>query len=167
MQEGALFFTTSATVVILFLFIVAILTGMKWYLSVALIYIFLMANDTEPFFIGLWIVCLSFTCFFCAWVVCVCVLSHLVVDEVDCSPPGSSVHDTSQTRILGWIDISHSRRSSRPWDQPCFSCISCTGSWIFYHCSSWEAHWIVSVLHVFWMSVPYEIYQLHIFSFIK
>ena len=33
-------------------------------------------------------------------------------DLMDCSPPGSSVHGISQTRILEWVVISFSRRSS-------------------------------------------------------
>ena len=33
-------------------------------------------------------------------------------DPMDCSPPGSSVHGISQTRILEWVAISFSRGSS-------------------------------------------------------
>ena len=33
-------------------------------------------------------------------------------DLMDCSPPGSSVHEISQARILEWVDISFSRGSS-------------------------------------------------------
>ena len=33
-----------------------------------------------------------------------------------CSPPGSSIHGISQARILGWVAISFSRRSSWPRD---------------------------------------------------
>ena len=45
-------------------------------------------------------------------------------DSRDCSPPGSSVHGTSQARILEWVAISFSTRSSQPRDQSCLSCIS-------------------------------------------
>ena len=38
-------------------------------------------------------------------------------DPMDCSPPGSSVHGTSQARILEWVVISFSRGSSQPRDQ--------------------------------------------------
>ena len=38
-------------------------------------------------------------------------------DPMDCSPPGSSVHEILQARIVEWVAISSSRRSSRPWDQ--------------------------------------------------
>ena len=48
--------------------------------------------------------------------VCLCVFSHSVVSNLlwlhDCSPPGSSVHGFLQTRILEWVVISYSRRSS-------------------------------------------------------
>ena len=33
-------------------------------------------------------------------------------DPMDCSPPGSSVHGISQTRILGWVAIFFSKGSS-------------------------------------------------------
>ena len=35
-------------------------------------------------------------------------------DPMDCSPPGSSVHGVFQARILEWLAISFSRRSSQP-----------------------------------------------------
>ena len=35
-------------------------------------------------------------------------------DPVDCSSPGSSVHGTFQTRILGWAPMPSSRGSSQP-----------------------------------------------------
>ena len=38
-------------------------------------------------------------------------------DPMDCSPPGSSVHDILQARVLEWIAISFSRGSSLPRDQ--------------------------------------------------
>ena len=49
---------------------------------------------------------------------CVCVLS--------CSS-GSTVHGIFQAKILEWVVISYSRRSSWPRDQTCVSCISCIG----------------------------------------
>ena len=44
-------------------------------------------------------------------------------DPLDCSPPGPSVHGTSQARILEWMVISFSRGSSRPRDRTPISCI--------------------------------------------
>ena len=44
-------------------------------------------------------------------------LCPTLCDPMDCSPPGSSVQGISQARILEWIAISFSRRSSQPRDQ--------------------------------------------------
>ena len=46
------------------------------------------------------------------------------LDPVDCSRPGSSVHGILQARILEWIAIPFSRRSSWPRNQTWVSCIS-------------------------------------------
>ena len=35
-------------------------------------------------------------------------------DPMDCSPPGSSIHGIFQARVLEWVAISFSRRSSQP-----------------------------------------------------
>ena len=37
-------------------------------------------------------------------------------DSMDCSLPGSSVHRILQARILDWVFVSFSRRSSPPRD---------------------------------------------------
>ena len=44
-------------------------------------------------------------------------------DPMDCSPPGSSIHGFLQTRILEWVAIFFSRRSSQPRDWTQVSCI--------------------------------------------
>ena len=64
--------------------------------------------------------------------VCVCVLVAqlclMICDLMDCSPPGSSVHGILQARILEWVAIPFSRRSSpstpRPRDQTWVSCVA-------------------------------------------
>ena len=43
-------------------------------------------------------------------------LCPTLCDRVDCGLPGSSVHGISQARILEWVTIFFSRRSSRPRD---------------------------------------------------
>ena len=45
-------------------------------------------------------------------------------NPTDCSPPGSSVHETLQARILEWVAIFSSTGSSQPRDQTCGSCIA-------------------------------------------
>ena len=38
-------------------------------------------------------------------------------DSMDCSPPGSSVHEILQERTLEWVAIPFSRGSSQPRDR--------------------------------------------------
>ena len=47
----------------------------------------------------------------------------LFYDTMDCSLPGSSVHETSRARILEWAAISFPRGSSWPRDQTRDSCL--------------------------------------------
>ena len=54
-------------------------------------------------------------------------------DPVDCSLPGSSVHETIQARTLEWVAIFFSKGSSRPRDQACISYVSYTGRQVLHH----------------------------------
>ena len=67
--------------------------------------------------------------------VCLCAeslqLYPTLCDPKDCSPPGSSGHGISQVRLLEWVAISSPRGSSRPRDQTCVSCVSCTAGGLF------------------------------------
>ena len=56
-----------------------------------------------------------------------------VCDSMDCSLPGSSVHGLLQARILEWVIISFSRRSSQTRDGTGVSCVCCKGRRILYH----------------------------------
>ena len=55
-----------------------------------------------------------------------------------CSPPGSSVHEISQARIIEWVAISFSRGSFPLGDQTCISSIFYIGRQVLYHCFTWE-----------------------------
>ena len=63
-----------------------------------------------------------------------CMLSHLrhtwLYAPMDCSPPGSSVHEILQARIR--VARSSFRGSSQSRDQTCVSCISCFGRQVLY-----------------------------------
>ena len=48
----------------------------------------------------------------------------ILCEPMDCSPPGSSVHGNLQARILASAAFSFSRRSSRPRDRACVSCMA-------------------------------------------
>ena len=51
--------------------------------------------------------------------VCLCAQLCLTLgDPSDCSLPVSSLHGTSQARILAWVAISFSRGSSQPGIEP-------------------------------------------------
>ena len=54
-------------------------------------------------------------------------------DPTDCSPPGSSVREILQSRILEWVAMPFSRGSSRPRDWSCVSYVSRMGRWVLYH----------------------------------
>ena len=54
-------------------------------------------------------------------------------------PPGPSVHEIFQARILEQLAISYSRGSSWPRKQIRICCLSCVSKQILYHCTSWEA----------------------------
>ena len=58
-------------------------------------------------------------------------------NAMDCNPPGSSVHEISQTRLQEWVAISFSRGSSQPRDQ---THVTCIGRWILYYWNTREAH---------------------------
>ena len=66
-------------------------------------------------------------------------LSHdwFFSNPMDCSPPGFSVHEISQARILEWVAISFIRRSSQPRSQTHVSWISRR---ILYHWVIWKPH---------------------------
>ena len=80
---------------------------------------------------------------FFIYIHCLCVCSSVIhscqtlYKPMDCSLPGFSVHGISQARILEWVAISFSRASSWPRDQTRFSCFSCTGRWVLYHCNTY------------------------------
>ena len=57
--------------------------------------------------------------FIALFIICVLVaqLCPTLCDPMDCNPPGSSVHEIFQARILEWVAVSFSRGSSRPRDR--------------------------------------------------
>ena len=68
-------------------------------------------------------------------------------DPMDYSPPGSSVHGISQSKILEWVAISYSRGSSWFRDGTHISWVSCIGSQIPLSLSQWWCfHNVTNVL---------------------
>ena len=71
-----------------------------------------------------------------------CLVAKLCLDlcsPKDCSLPGSSVHEIFQARILEWVAISFSRRSSKPRDQ---THIFCVGKGVIYCWTNMETSFI-------------------------
>ena len=96
---------------------------------------------------------------------CVCVCSQFcptLCNSMDCSPPGSSVHEIFQARILKWVAISYSGISSQPRDQTCISCVSCIGRQILYHWAAWGAQVLTEHLLNEWMIEWIDTNYLHI-----
>ena len=61
---------------------------------------------------------------------------------MDCSPPGSSIHGIYQARVLEWVAISFSRRSSWPRD---WTQVSRIAGRCFYHLSHQKSScWSIS-----------------------
>ena len=48
--------------------------------------------------------------------------SPTLCNQMDCSPPGSSVYGIFQASVLEWVATSYSRGSSWPWDRTHVSC---------------------------------------------
>ena len=99
------------------------------------------------------------------FIVCTLSFSHvrLFCNPMDCSSPGSSVHGISQASILEWAAISYFRKSSWPWDWTHVSCISFIGRWILYHCTTWEALFIVENWVLFILKCVFKsLYFIHI-----
>ena len=76
-----------------------------------------------------------------------CAKSHqsclTLCDPMDYSPPGSSFHGILQARILGWVAMPPSRRSSRPRDQTCITPALAGG--FFTTSTTWEdPHYVLS-----------------------
>ena len=62
-------------------------------------------------------------------------------DPMNFSLSDSSVHGILQARILEWVAMPSSRRSSWPRDWTCISYIFCMGRCVFFTAgATWEAH---------------------------
>ena len=66
-------------------------------------------------------------------------------NPMDRNPPGSSDHGVFQARVLGWVAISYSRRSSLLWDWTHVSCISYIDRQILFHCATQESQSLIKV----------------------
>ena len=80
-------------------------------------------------------------------------------NPVDCSPLGSSVHGILQARMLEWVSMPSSRGSSWPRDGTRVSCVSCTGRWVLYCCTTWR--WpLISSTSPFPLLAPFSAFFL-------
>ena len=69
-------------------------------------------------------------------------------DSMDCSPPDSSVHRILQARILEWVAMPSSRRSSQPRD---WTQVSHIAGGFFIVWATWEAQEYLE-----WVAYPFS-----------
>ena len=84
---------------------------------------------------------------------CCCLVTKsclTLCNPMDCSPTGPYVHRILQARILKWVAISSSRRSSWHRDR---THVSCTGRRILYHCSTFAV--VAQSLNRVWFLGPH------------
>ena len=78
-----------------------------------------------------------------------------------CVPPGSSVHQILQARILERVAMPFSRESSKPRDQTRVSCVSCIAGEFFAAETRREAHFLLTFQQRKWSATPCSFtYQL-------
>ena len=63
--------------------------------------------------------------------------SRVLVGDMDCSPPGSSVRGILQARILERVAMPSCQGTSRPRDHTQVSYVSCTGIGFFTTSATW------------------------------
>ena len=75
-------------------------------------------------------------------------------DPIDCSPSGSSVHGIFQARILEWVAMPSSRRSSHPrdWTQVSHNVGRCL--------TVWASREVLGMLWTYLYSVKFEVISL-------
>ena len=93
-------------------------------------------------------------------------LCPTLCDPMDCSPPVSSVHGILQARILDWVAMPSSRRSSQSGDQTCISMspVLQMDSLLLSHWGSCLLLWLYLIpLALFAKIVYLSIYSPHCF----
>ena len=90
----------------------------------------------------------SFECKFKKeWTICMCAKlpqsCPTLCDPMDCNPPVSSDHGILQARILEWVAMPSSRRSSRPrdWTHVLTSPALTDGFFTLQYCIGFAIHW--------------------------
>ena len=82
--------------------------------------------------------------------------SWLTLWSTDCSPPGSSVHEIFQARILEWVVIFISRGSSQPRG---WTWISCTAGRFF---TNWAAILFTDMVALLCFSGPASLFHFYL-----
>ena len=65
-------------------------------------------------------------------------LCPTLCNRMDCSPPGSSVHEILQAKILEWVVMTSSRDLPDPGIEPEFLNVSYVARQILYHCTTYN-----------------------------
>ena len=81
-----------------------------------------------------------------------CQLRLTLGKPMDCSPSGSSVYEILQARILQWVTIAFSRRSSQPRDR----------TWVSWNADRFFTVWAIRAALALVQSIPKPLGQHHL-----
>ena len=87
---------------------------------------------------------------------CACLVPQsypTLCDPMDCSPPGSSIHEIFQARILEWVPFPTPGDLPDPGIKPISLASPALAGRFFYHCATWEAYMFVysSIICLFYL----------------
>ena len=68
-------------------------------------------------------------------------------DPINCSPPGSSLHEILQAGTLEWVAMPPGDLPD-PWIEPVSLTSPCVGRWFLYTSTTWEAPTLITLYNL-------------------